>query len=108
MPDFKITGTNVIIERVDRIDMRRDLTKIPILTTTELVASELERIEEAEAARVAARYERCEAIARQTMGIETIATRNSDRLDFHDVGVANVRAALFAAFEAGREAARRG
>jgi hypothetical protein len=36
--------------------------------------------------------------------IETLETRNSDRLDFHDVAVWAIRAALEDAFEAGRRA----
>ena len=36
--------------------------------------------------------------------IETLDTRNSDRLDFHDVAVWAMRAALEAAYEAGRVA----
>lgn len=44
-------------------------------------------------------------IARRHLGIETLAVRNSDSLDFHDVGVAGVSAALQAAFEAGQQAA---
>ena len=35
--------------------------------------------------------------------IETLETRNSDRLDFHDVSVWAVKAALQAAFEAGQQ-----
>lgn len=42
--------------------------------------------------------------ARRALGIETLETRNSDRLDFHDLAVWNVRAALEAAYEAGRKA----
>ncbi len=34
--------------------------------------------------------------------IETLETQNSDRLDFHDVAVWAIRAALEEAFEAGR------
>ena len=37
--------------------------------------------------------------------IETLATRNSDRLDFHDVAVWAIRAALEAAYAAGVAAA---
>ena len=33
--------------------------------------------------------------------IETLATRNSDRLDFHDVSVWGVKSALVAAYQAG-------
>ena len=36
--------------------------------------------------------------------IETLETRNSDGLDFHDVAVWAIRAALEAAYEAGRVA----
>lgn len=38
------------------------------------------------------------------LGIETLVTRNSDGLDFHDVPVWGVKAALEAAYEAGRKA----
>ena len=38
--------------------------------------------------------------------IETLETRNSDGLDFHDVAVWAIRAALEEAFEAGRRAGR--
>jgi len=43
------------------------------------------------------------AIAKNYMHIEYLHTRNSDRLDFHTVSVANIKAALEAAFVAGRE-----
>ncbi len=46
--------------------------------------------------------ERLEAIARRTLGIETLAARNSDSLDFHEVSVWQIKAALEAAYEAGR------
>lgn len=38
--------------------------------------------------------------------IESLETRNSDRLDFHDVSVWAVKSALMAAYEAGRQAAK--
>ena len=43
-------------------------------------------------------------IATRHFFIETLDTRNSDRLDFHDVAVWAMRAALEAAYEAGRVA----
>lgn len=43
-------------------------------------------------------------IAQQHLGIETLQTRYADRLDFHDLAVWNLRAALQAAFQAGVEA----
>ena len=42
-------------------------------------------------------------IATDHLFIATLETRNSDRLDFHDVSVWAVKAALQAAFEAGRQ-----
>jgi hypothetical protein len=45
-------------------------------------------------------------IANEVLGIETLDTRKSDRLDFHDLAVWQVRKALEAAYEAGRKAAR--
>ena len=44
-------------------------------------------------------------IATRHFFIETLETRNRDRLDFHDVAVWAIRAALEEAFEAGRRAA---
>lgn len=40
-------------------------------------------------------------IAQNKLGIETLETRKSDRLDFHDVAVWCLRDALEAAFNAG-------
>ncbi|MFN3615398.1 MAG: DUF6900 domain-containing protein [Rubrimonas sp.] len=41
-------------------------------------------------------------IAPRQFHLETLETRNWDRLDFHDVAVWAIRAALEEAFEAGR------
>lgn len=43
-------------------------------------------------------------IARKHLGLETLETRNSDSLDFSDQAVWALKAALEAAFEAGRQA----
>ena len=43
-------------------------------------------------------------IAQRQFCIETLETRNWDRLDFHDVAVWAIRAALEEAFDAGRAA----
>ena len=40
-------------------------------------------------------------IAQEHLFIETLETRNHDRLDFHDVGVWCVQSALVAAYQAG-------
>jgi hypothetical protein len=45
------------------------------------------------------------AIARR-LGLDTLATRNSDRLHFREVAVRQIKEALEAAHRAGREAAR--
>ena len=45
-------------------------------------------------------------IAQRQFRIETLETRNWDRLDFHDVAVWALRAALEEAYEAGRAAGR--
>jgi hypothetical protein len=45
-------------------------------------------------------------IAAKHFHLETLETRNSDSLDFHDVSVWSIRAALEAAFAAGQVAAR--
>ena len=49
-----------------------------------------------------------EKIAQRYLGVETLETRKSDRLDFHDVAVWSIEAALKAAFEAGQQAAKKG
>lgn len=46
-------------------------------------------------------------IAQQHLSIETLAIRNSDSLDFHDVAVWSIKAALEAAFEAGKTQAKK-
>ena len=43
-------------------------------------------------------------IAQRRFFLETLETRNSDSLDFHDVAVWAIRDALTDAFEAGRRA----
>ncbi|MDI9234302.1 DUF6900 domain-containing protein [Limnohabitans lacus] len=43
-----------------------------------------------------------EQIAQKHLGLETLQTQKSDRLDFHDLAVWSIEAALKAAFEAGR------
>ena len=43
-------------------------------------------------------------IALEHLFIETLATRNSDSLDFHEVSVWGVKSALMAAYEAGQQA----
>jgi len=44
-------------------------------------------------------------IAQQHLKVETLVTRHSDSLDFHDVAVWQIQEALEAAFEAGRQTA---
>lgn len=44
-------------------------------------------------------------IAAEHLDIETLETRSGDQLDFHNVSVWGLRAALEAAFEAGRKSA---
>ena len=41
-------------------------------------------------------------IAKEVLMVETIETRNSDRLDFYDVAIWQIEAALTRAYEAGR------
>ncbi len=40
-------------------------------------------------------------IAKQDLGLGTLDTRNSDSLDFHDLAVWQIKAALIAAYNAG-------
>jgi hypothetical protein len=44
-------------------------------------------------------------IALDHLFVETLETRHSDRLDFHEVSVWGIKSALQAAFDAGRQAA---
>jgi hypothetical protein len=44
-------------------------------------------------------------IAQEHLFVETLETRYGDRLDFYDASVWGIKAALQAAFEAGRQAA---
>ena len=46
-------------------------------------------------------------IAEEHLFLDTLETRNSDRLDFRDQSVWGVKAALEAAYEAGRESVRK-
>ena len=46
-------------------------------------------------------------IAQEHLFIETLETRNHDRLDFHDVGVWCVKSALMAAYQAGLAAGQK-
>ena len=48
------------------------------------------------------------AIASNHLQIETLETRNSDRLDFHDVAVWSIKAALIEAFELGQQNSKKG
>ena len=45
-------------------------------------------------------------IAKTHLDIETLETRKSDALDFHDLAVWNIRAALEAAYKAGAAAGK--
>ena len=47
--------------------------------------------------------ERLTQIAREHLGIETLESRGRDALDFHEVGVAGLSAALDAAYRAGQD-----
>jgi len=44
-----------------------------------------------------------ESIAKEFLGIETLTAQNSDSLDFHEVSVWTIKAALEEAYRAGQE-----
>ena len=46
-------------------------------------------------------------IARTHLGLDTLTPRGRDQLDFHSLGVANIRQALEAAYRAGRDSRQR-
>jgi len=52
--------------------------------------------------RTAKRDDALAEIARDVLGIETLETRKSDDLDFHDLAVWTIEKALKIAYEAGR------
>jgi hypothetical protein len=52
------------------------------------------------------REETLRDIAQRILCVETLDTRKSDSLDFHDLAVWTLREALEAAFEAGKTASR--
>ena len=64
------------------------------------------RAERAEARRLEERDRALEEIAKSELFIGSLEVRRSDRLDFHECHVERIRAALTAAFEAGRESRR--
>ena len=51
--------------------------------------------------------QRLTQIAKTKLGIETLETRHSDSLDFHDLAVWSLREALEAAYQAGIEQGRK-
>lgn len=53
------------------------------------------------------REEEIESIARRILKIDTLETRSADELDFHELAVWTIQEALDAAYEAGRQSARR-
>lgn len=58
------------------------------------------------AATTAATQALLQEIAARHLFLQTLDTRNADSLDFHDVAVWSIRAALEAAYAAGQAAAR--
>ena len=42
-------------------------------------------------------------IAKEVLGMQTLEPQRRDRLDFHDLSVSSIKAALEKAYEAGRE-----
>src|SRR6185436_13823879 len=65
--------------------------------TPEIVAAA-----QAEQERRSPRHQAILRIARDVLGFETLDVRRSDRLDFREVGVVELRQALEAAYDAGR------
>ena len=51
-----------------------------------------------------AKTEAIKKIANHYLAIETLETRNSDELDFHDLLIGNIKKALEEAYDAGRQA----
>jgi len=64
------------------------------------------RAERAEARRLEDRDRVLGRIAARELFMRTLKVRNSDRLDLHECHVERIRAALVAAFEAGRDSRR--
>jgi len=79
-----------------RRDRARDAAATPAPTTPAAASTNPEATVDA----------RLEQIARTTLGLETLETRRSDGLDFHDLAVWQIKQALQAAYEAGRASAK--
>ena len=47
-------------------------------------------------------------VANDSLGVGTLETRNSDRLDFYDVSVWGIKEALEKAYELGRKSVEKG
>jgi hypothetical protein len=77
------------------------LTDQMVAMTSEDLDAVLDRLAPPETAESAITH-----IARTTLGLETLETRRSDRLDFHDLAVWQIKQALQAAYEAGRASAK--
>ena len=52
--------------------------------------------------------QRLAQIAKDELHLETLETRKNDSLDFHDCAVWSIKAALEAAYEAGKQSAAKG
>mgnify|MGYP000671967001 CR=1 FL=1 len=52
------------------------------------------------------REQAVQRIARETLGLQTLRSRGSDRLDFHDLAVWTIQHALERAYEAGQQATK--
>ena len=50
-------------------------------------------------------YQHLQQIAKDHLFVDTLKTRHSDRLDFHEVSVWGIKNALRAAFDAGQQSA---
>jgi hypothetical protein len=60
-----------------------------------------ERITQCDARESVRRYRAITEIAVRHLGLDTLDERGSDRLDFHELSVGSIRAALEAAYAAG-------
>ena len=95
------------LERPARLGVKAEamnavrLTDQLVAMTAEDLDAVLERLAPPETVESAIKH-----IARTMLGLETLETRRSDSLDFHDLAVWQIKQALQAAYEAGRASAK--
>ena len=94
---------NVTARVQNEIDCGRRARNIDADDLVEVLLAIADRMEVTDETTDDAPLEELAAIAKTELRVPTLETRGSDGLDFHDIGVAGLRAALVRAYRLGRE-----